>query len=241
MDAVDQAKIDLVTALRWAHRCGLGEGICNHFSVAVPGSEDRFLLNPQGLQWAEVAVSDLLVVDGGGAVVEGQHQAEATAFFIHAAIHHTSADAACVLHTHMPYATVICCLQGEKLEWLHQNSTRFYGRVAYVESFNGLALEDGEGTRLAREFDDARVLFLANHGVIVIGPDVATAFDDLYYLERACMVQVLARSTGSPLRLIPVATCQRTADQFEEIRRQSHLHLESARRVLLREEPDAFI
>jgi ribulose-5-phosphate 4-epimerase/fuculose-1-phosphate aldolase len=237
---VDQAKIDLVTALRWAHRCGLGEGICNHFSLAVPGREDHFLLNPQGLQWREVAVSDLLVVDGSGNVVEGKHRAEATAFFIHAAIHRTSADAACVLHTHMPYATVLCCLEGEKLQCLHQNSTRFYGRVRYVESFNGLALEGDEGTRLAREMDGARVLFLANHGVIVIGPDVATAFDDLYYLERACMIQVMARSTGSPMRLISPAVCQRTADQFEEIRRQSHLHLESARRVLQREEPGAF-
>ena len=240
MDTLYQAKADLVAALRWAYRCGLGEGICNHFSLAVPGREDQFLLNPQGLQWGEVAVSDLLVVDGGGNLVEGKHQAEATAFFIHAAIHRASPDAACVLHTHMPYATVLCCLEGQRLEWLHQNSTRFYGRVAYLESFNGLALEGDEGARLAGEFDSARVLFLANHGVIVVGPDVATAFDDLYYLERACMIQVLAQATGSPLRLIPAATCQRTADQFEEIRRQSHMHLESARRILQREEPEAF-
>ena len=241
LDTIDQAKIDLVAALRWAHRCGLGEGICNHFSLALPGRDDQFLLNPQGRQWSEVAVSDLLVVDGSGKLVEGKHEAEATAFFIHAAIHRASSAAACVLHTHMPYATVLCCLQGEQLEWLHQNSTRFYGRVAYLESFNGLALEDDEGSRLAAEFESARVLFLANHGVIVVGPDVATAFDDLYYLERACMIQVLARSTGSPLRLIPAATCRRTADQFEEIRRQSHLHLESAKRILRREEPDAFV
>lgn len=240
MNVLEQARIDLVTALRWAHRCGLGEGVCNHFSLAVPGQEDRFLLNPRGLQWREVTVTDLLLVDGNANVIEGHHEAETTAFFIHAAIHRANPESVCVLHTHMPYATALCCVEGQKLQWLHQNSARFYGRIAYMESFNGLALDSDEGERLAAKLHDARVLFMANHGVIVTGPDMATAFDDLYYLERACMIQVLAQSTGSSLRLIPSAICQQTADQFEDIRCQSRLHLASALRILRREEPEAF-
>src|SRR5262245_65761915 len=86
-DPIIQARIDLAAALRWAARLGLSEGICNHFSLVVPGAQDRFLINPQGLHWSEITPGDLVVVDSDGAVIEGKHPVEATAFFIHSRIH----------------------------------------------------------------------------------------------------------------------------------------------------------
>ena len=201
-EAIRQARIDLTAILRWADRLGLSEGICNHFSLVVPGTTDRFLLNPQGLHWSELRTSDLLVVDPDGNVIEGKWKVEPTAFFIHSQIHLGNPSARCVLHTHMPYATALCAIDGGRLEWISQNALRFYERVAYEEAYNGLALDEAEGQRLRDKLADGKVVFLANHGVIVTGPDVATAFDDLYYLERACMVQVLAHSTGLPLKRI---------------------------------------
>ena len=115
---------------------------------------------------------------------------------------------------------------------------RFYGTVAYEDRYNGLALDPEEGKRICDKLSGCNVLFLANHGVIVVGPDVATAFDDLYYLERACMAQVLALSTGCPLKRIPEEVCVRTRAQFEAERQQSQLHLDAIQRVLGRESPE---
>ena len=236
-EALRQAQIDLTAVLRWADRLGLSEGICNHFSLVVPGTTDRFLINPQGLHWSELRTSDLLVVDPDGNVIEGKWKVEPTAFFIHSQIHLGNPSARCVLHTHMPYATALCAIDGGRLEWISQNALRFYERVAYEEAYNGLALDEAEGQRLRDKLADGKVVFLANHGVIVTGPDVATAFDDLYYLERACMVQVLAHSTGLPLKRIPDQVCRHTCEQLEADRRQAVLHLDAIKRMLKREAP----
>ena len=231
------ARSDLVAALRSAERLGLSEGVCNHFSLALPGEPGRFLINPQGLHWSEVTPADLVVVDGDGNHISGSHTVEPTAFFIHGRIHRANPRAQCVLHTHMPHATALTMMQDGKLAWASQNALRFHGRVAYEDTFNGLALDADEGDRIASKLRDADVLFLANHGVIVCGSSVAYAFDDLYYLERACMLHVLAGGTGRPLRRVPDAIAAQTRAQMDAERGQSDLHLAALKRILDRDEP----
>lgn len=230
--AVAEARRDLACALQAAHKLGLGEGICNHFSLAVPGRPGHFLINPQGLLWSEIGPDDLVVIDAQGNKVEGRHEVEPTAFFIHGWIHRTVPDAACVLHTHMPFATALALLQGGRLEMASQNALRFHRQAAYENEYNGLVLDDAEAERIAKRLTGHSVLFLANHGVIVRGPNVAWAFDDLYYLERACMHQVLAQGTGRALKLIPESIAARTAKQIAGERQQSELHLAALRRSL---------
>jgi len=232
-----QARIDLAAALRWADRLGLGEGICNHFSVEVPGRPGHFLINPQGLHWSEVTPGNLVVVDAAGRVVEGRHGVEPTAFFIHGAMHRSKPSAKCVLHTHMPYATALTVVHGGRLEWASQNSLKFHGRVAYDDNYNGLALDEAEGGRMCAQAKEADVLFLANHGVIVCGPTVAAAFDDLYYLERACMLQVLAMGTGKPLRIVPERIAGLTGEQMAQDSEQTELHFAAIKRMLDRDQP----
>lgn len=229
--ALRAARNDLAAALRGAARYGLGEGVCNHFSLAVPGRPGHFLINPQGLMWDEIAPDDLVVIDGDGRKVEGRHDVEPTAFFIHGWIHRVVPDAACVMHTHMPFATALTLLEGGRLEMAHQNALRFHGQVAYEDEYRGLVLDDREAERIARRCAAASVVFLANHGVIVRGPSVAWAFDDLYYLERACMHQVLAQGTGRPLKRIAEHVVERTARQIAGERQQSDLHLAALRRA----------
>jgi len=231
-------RLDLACALRWAARYGLHEGVCNHFSVRLPGDADCFLLNPQGLHWAEITADDLLVVDAEGRVLEGRHTVEPTAFFIHSRIHMALPQAACVMHTHMPYATTLTVAQDARLEWVSQNALRFHGRVAYEDAYNGLALDAAEGERLAGKLADADILFLANHGVIVRGTSVALAFDDLYYLERACMLQVMAAGLGKGLRVVPEEIARRTAQQMAGESQQAVLHLQALKRLLDREAPE---
>lgn len=226
-----------MAALRWAERLGYSEGVCNHFSLALPGSNGQFLINPQGLHWSELTPADLVVVDAAGNKIAGNHSVEPTAFFIHGCVHRANSRAQCVLHTHMPYATALTIIEGGRLAWSSQNSLRFHGRVAYDEEYNGLALDAAEGDRLASRMREADVLFLANHGVLVCGSSVAHAFDDLYYLERACMLQVLAAGTGKPLRIVPEKIAAMTRAQMDAERMQAELHLAALKRILDREEP----
>ena len=225
-------RADLALALRAAAHQGLSEGVCNHFSVAVPGDGTQFLINPRGLHWSEVQAEDIVLVDAEGQRLAGRHAVEPTAMFIHAAVHRI-AGKSCVMHTHMPYATALTLTAGRALDpALSQTAMRFHGRLAVDRHYNGLALDRHEGERIAHAMAGADGVFLANHGVIVCGERVDWAYDDLYYLERACMAQVLAQSTGQPLAPAPDDMAARVVQQSQGERLQSELFFESLRRRL---------
>ena len=211
---------DLAAAFRMAAAMELNEGICNHFSVALPGEAERYLINPYGVHWSEMRPDHLLLIDGNGQVLEGEGEVEATARFIHVAAHRANPRHAAVLHTHMYYATALTMLQGARLEMAHQSVCRFHDRVVYVEEFGGLADDEAEGESIAesaRSDPYADIFFLAHHGVTVCGPTVAEAFTDLYYLERVARQQVIAQSTGLPLKLLNDAQVEHTARQMRQV------------------------
>ena len=168
-DESRQERADLAAALRLGAYFELNEGVCNHFSYALPGKEVRFLLNPYGLHWSEVRARDVLMVDGKGRVIEGEGQAELTAIAIHAPVHRNHRRARCVLHTHMPYATALTSIGDGILEPVTQNALRFYDDVAYDRQYSGLAEGEAEGERLALVMGDKRVLFMEHHGVMIVG------------------------------------------------------------------------
>ena len=230
--AITQLRIDLALALRAAAHHGLGEGVCNHFSMALPQDSSAFLLNPRGLLWSEVQADDIVMIDAAGQKLAGRHEVEPTAMFIHAAIHRI-ARKNCVLHTHMPNATALTLTADRGLDTrLSQNAMRFHGRIAIDERYNGLALDASEGERIANAMDGADILFLGNHGVVVCGDRIDYAFDDLYYLERACALQVLAQSTGRPLLPVDEMIVRRVAREVQGERLQSALFFEALRRTL---------
>ena len=230
--AVRRLREDLALALRAADHHGLSEGVCNHFSVMLPDGSDRFLINPRGLHWSEVGAGDIVMVDGGGRRLAGRHEIEPTAMFIHAAVHRI-AGKACVLHTHMPFATALTLTDARALDpTLSQNAMRFAGRIAIDANYNGLALDASEGERIARALGPADVAFLGNHGVVLCGERIDHAYDDLYYLERACQVEVIAASTGRRLVPVDASLAARVAAQSLGERLQSELFFEALRRRL---------
>ncbi len=235
---IRQARIDLAAAFRLAVRHQLHEGICNHFSLMPPGSDELFLVNPYGLHWSEIKASDLVLLDKAGRPVEGTGEVESSAFNIHAGIHRAHPHARCVLHTHMPYATALTMIEDGRLEPALQTALRFKDAIAYDEDFNGIA-DAVEGERMARLLGDKEVLFLANHGVIFVGATVGVAFDALYYLERAAQAQCIAMATGKPLRLVRKEVAERTRADFAQFRPvYAERHFEALKRQLDRDEPD---
>jgi ribulose-5-phosphate 4-epimerase/fuculose-1-phosphate aldolase len=230
------ARVELAAALRAAALYGFNEGIDNHFSLAVPGSGDCFLLNPYGPHWSELRASDLLTISLGGERLAGDGELDVTAFTIHLGAHRARPDAHCVLHTHMPYATALAMTEGGLDTRASQNAMYFHGRIARL-AYGGLAEAEEEGARIARALSDGvTVLLMDNHGVLVVGDSVADAWHQLYFLERACQVQVLAQSTGSPLLRVPEEVARHTAAQFRGVGGQAELFA-AVRRELDRVNP----
>jgi ribulose-5-phosphate 4-epimerase/fuculose-1-phosphate aldolase len=234
-------RVDLAAAFRLAVRLEMHEGVCNHLSVMLPGGKS-FLLNRYGLHWSEVTATNLLALDADGRLLEGEGEFEKTAFYIHSRIHLAHPGATCVLHTHMPYATALTLLDGGRLEMVEQNALRFHNDIAYDDVYNGLVVDNAEGDRLARALGSKRVMFLANHGVIVVGPTVAEAFDLMYYLERACRLQVLARSmmakSGGKFRPVRPEVVEQTYKLIlADAPKYAGAHFEALKRILDREEP----
>jgi ribulose-5-phosphate 4-epimerase/fuculose-1-phosphate aldolase len=200
--------------------------------LELPDQSDRFLLNPRGLLWQEISAEDIVMIDTQGNVLAGNHPVESTAMFIHSAIHRVCKKA-CVLHTHMPHATALSLTQERILNTtLSQTSMRFHGRVAADEHYNGLALDVSEGERIARSMKGADIVFLGNHGVVVCADRMDYAYDDLYYLERACELEVLARSTGQKLIGVEEGMAKSVSDQTLGERLQSELFFKALKRVL---------
>lgn len=228
---------DLAAAVRAAVRFGMHEGVCNHFSLAV--DENRtFLPNPRGVHFSRLRASNLALIDVEGRSLDDA-QSIHTAFYIHARIHLANPGARCVLHAHPHYATAIASLEGGRLLPCHQNSLRFHGRVAYYDDYRGLVLDNAEGDRIAAAMSGKTMPFMKNHGVIVVGPTVADALDDLYYLERAAQTPVTALSTGRPLALVAEEMAAETARQFAKLNPiNAALHFDELKRILDAKEPD---
>jgi len=239
-DPVAQAKIDLAAAHRLAALHDLEEGIDNHFTVTVPGHDDRFLILPFGLHWSEAKASDIIVFDEAGNTLEGDGIVELSAQCIHAPIHRVT-GAQVVLHTHQNWALALNMLEDNRLVPASQSAAFFHGRVAYDDTYAGTADTLEEGERLAHLVGDKGVVFMKNHGVLVVGETVAQAYRRLYMLERVCRAQILAMSTGAPLAALTedIITQVQTppANDRHPGGERARLFFEAMKRILDRELP----
>lgn len=218
---------ELAAAFRWAARLNLHEATANHFSVAVSQDGQEFLINPRGRHFSQLCASDLVLVNTARLDTNSPDlNVDPTAWVLHGHIHQHVPHARCILHTHMPYTTALACLRNFEFLMLDQNACRFHERIAYDRNYSGMALDSTEGQRVASLLGDTKsVLFLANHGVIVVGESVAQAFDELYYLEKAAQLQVLALSTGRELALVPYEIAALSCKQWQEYPQFAEMHL----------------
>jgi len=224
---------DLAAAFRLAARFDWSESVANHFSAVVPGDERKILLNPRWQHFTTVKPGDLLKLDVDDPDVMQQKDApDPSAWCIHGAIHAEVENAKVLLHCHPPYATALCSLADPAIKPIDQNTARFFGNTVIDLGFDGIADQPDEGARLAKALGDHRVMLMGNHGVSVVAPTVARAFDDLYYLEKACRTMVLAYSTGQPLNVMSDDLAGKTAAAWEEYSAMGDAHFEHLKKEL---------
>jgi ribulose-5-phosphate 4-epimerase/fuculose-1-phosphate aldolase len=239
-DAVRLAKIHLAAAHRMAVLDGLEEGIDNHFTVTVPGRDDRFLILPFGYHWSEARASLMVVFDETGATLEGEGKVELSAHCIHAPVHRIT-GARVVMHTHQPWALALNMLKDNRLVPATQTAAFYHGQVAYDDHYDGTADFSSEGERLAKIIGDKSILFMKNHGVLVVGDTVGEAYRRLYKLERVCRTQVLAMSTGRELNILGDHVVQKVLQpaphETHDREERDRLFFEAMMRVVDRENP----
>ena len=230
---------DLAAVFRWTAKQNMHEGVANHFSVCLPGSNGSFYVNGTGIHFSKIKASDLVLVEEEK-FEEMQKKPEIvdpTAINIHGTIHKKVSNAKCILHVHSKYATALSCLKDPTLPPIDQNTMRFYNRVAVYDDFGGLGFKE-ESEKMANSIGNHNTLLLANHGILTAAPTVAQAFDDLFYFEKACETYITALSTGKELNIASPEIAEKTAQDWENYSTNlGELHLKAVRSILDSEDP----
>ncbi|MEA3152285.1 MAG: hypothetical protein QOD56_3224 [Gammaproteobacteria bacterium] len=231
-------RVDLAAAFRLAAQFNWHESVGNHFSVTIAPGSAAFLMNPRWVHFSRVKASDLLLLDVDDAhAMEGPAAPDPTAWAIHSRLHAKLPRIRCLLHLHPPYATALTTLVDPEIKPIDQNTARFYQRIAIDRAYAGMADENVEGERLAAVLGDRNIMLMGNHGVLVAGETIAQAFDDLYFLERACQTLILAYSTGQALNVMPHELAARTARGWDDYKDMSVAHFRELKALLDRADP----
>ena len=230
---------DLAAAFRWAAKLNMHEGVANHFSVCVPGSNEDFYVNGSGMHFSTIKASDMVLVEQRNIekLKNNPSIVDPTAINIHGTIHKKVPHAKCILHVHSKYATALSALKDPTLPPIDQNSMRFYNRVAIFSDYGGLGFEE-ESNKMVTCIGNKRVMLMANHGILTIGQTVAQAFDELFYFEKACETYITALSTQKELKIVNDEVAEKTAQEWEDYSTDSKdLHLKAIRSILDQEDP----
>ena len=190
-----QVRQDLAAAYRMVAHYGWDDMVFTHLSARVPGAEEHFLLNPFGYLFSEVTASNLVKVDMNGEIVlDNGYQVNTAGFTIHSAVHMSRPDAHAVMHVHTNSGVAVAS-SAQGLLPLNQHAMFVYHDVAYHD-WEGVALNLDERERLVADLGDHNLMILRNHGTLTLGGSIASCFLRLYYLERACTIQVQAATQG---------------------------------------------
>ena len=196
-----QARVDLAALYRLVALYGWDDLIYTHISARIPGPEHHFLINPYGMLFEEMTASSLVKIDLEGAILqETPYFINPAGFTIHSAIHAARDDAHFVMHLHSDHGVAVAA-QSEGLMPLTQHSLIVLPRLAYHD-YEGIALNLDERERLVASLGDKTLMLLRNHGTLAVGDTAANCWVGMYYLERACTMQVSALSAGGDKVLI---------------------------------------
>lgn len=211
------ARCDLAALYRLLAHFRMTDLIDTHISLRLEDGSGHFLINRYGVLFEHMKASDLVRIDGEGHVVDRHfpnHRVNPAGFVIHSAIHAARADLHCVIHTHTA-AGIAVSAQAKGLLPISQHALKFYNRLGY-HRYEGIATRIAEREQLVADLGRFSAMILCNHGLLAAGGSVAEAFQTIFILERACQAQIQALAGNAELIVPDAATCEFTAQQFED-------------------------
>jgi ribulose-5-phosphate 4-epimerase/fuculose-1-phosphate aldolase len=188
----------LAAVFRLFGRFGFDEGVAGHITARDPELLDHFWVNPFGMSFSHIRVSDLILVNDRGEVVEGEYPVNAAAFAIHSQVHQARPDVVAAAHSHSIYGKSWSAL-GRTLDPITQDVCAFYEDHALFDDFTGVVLDLEEGKRIAHALGDHKAVILRNHGLLTVGHSVEEAAWWFITMERSCQAQLLAEAAGTPV------------------------------------------
>jgi ribulose-5-phosphate 4-epimerase/fuculose-1-phosphate aldolase len=187
----------LAAAFRLFSKFGFDEGVAGHITVRDPAELDTFWVNPFGVHFSQITVSNLIRVNHAGETIDGTLPVNAAAYAIHSRIHAARPDVVAAAHSHSLYGKTFSTL-GKLLDPLTQDACAFYNDHALYDDFGGVVVELDEGARIAKALGDKKAAILANHGLLTVGHTVDAAAWWFITMERSCQAELVARSAGEP-------------------------------------------
>ena len=215
-DGEKQVRRDLAACHRLADHFGWSDIVWNHITARVPGADNHFLIMEMGLRYDEVTAGNLVKLNQNGDPVGRNARANRTGFVIHGAIYAARPEVNFIMHTHTRAGMAVSVLK-DGLVPLVNDAVPLHGRVAYHD-FEGVSTDSGESARIVSALGDAPAMILRNHGLLTAGESAGEAFMLMYYLERACQVQMDALSSGREINPVRRDILESAAERYRDFR-----------------------
>jgi ribulose-5-phosphate 4-epimerase/fuculose-1-phosphate aldolase len=227
----------LTAALRLFGKFGFEEGVAGHITARDPELTDHFWVNPFGMSFKHIRVSDLILVNHEGKVVRGRYPVNEAAFAIHSQVHQARPDVVSAAHSHSVHGRAIAAL-GTLLEPITQDVCAFYEDHALFDDYTGVVTDLEEGKRIAATLGSGKAVILRNHGLLTVGDSVDAAAWWFITMERSCQVQLLAKAAGQVVR-ITEENAKLTHDQVGNDL-VGWINYQPLYEQIIREQPDLF-
>ncbi len=233
-------KRHLVAATRAFALYGFDYGFAGHLTVRDPQRPALYWTNPMCVHFSQVRLSNLVLADHQGNVVEGQHAINRAGFVLHSGVHEAHPDIIAMCHAHTTYGTAWCAT-GRPLDMISQDAACFYNdHVVIGASAGAVAVEREAGNSVATAFGDNRAALHQNHGLLTASRH---SIDDAAFwfiaLERCCQVQLAIEACG----VKPVEVSEESARYSREHVGSDFigwLHFQTLYNQIARSQPDMF-
>ena len=227
----------LAASFRLFGRFGFDEGVAGHITARDPERLDHFWVNPFGMNFSHIRVSDLILVNDRGEVVEGDAFVNGAAFAIHSQIHAARPDVIAAAHSHSVHGKAWSSL-GRLLDPITQDACAFYEDHGLFDDYTGVVLDLDEGKRIAAALGEHKAVILRNHGLLTVGHSVDAAVWTFITMERSCQAQLLAEAAGTPVLIAPDMARKTYAQVGAPI--ACHVSFRPLWDMITREQPDLF-
>lgn len=205
-------KQELAAAFRLFARFGFSEGVAGHITARDTENPSAFWVNPFGMSFSQIRVSDLILVDHDGKLLQGKRPVNNAAFCIHSEVHRARPDVVAAAHTHSLHGKAFSSL-GVPLEPITQDACAFFEDHGIYSDYRGVVNDTEEGRRIGVALGEGKAVVLQNHGLLTVGESVAEAAWYFITMERSCQAQLLAMAAGEP-KLIDPETARMVRDQI---------------------------